>query len=49
MIMTLIYRALVGIILVFVVWNMFSEKKLSFQVTGALIVIPLILRLFMIK
>ena len=46
---TLIYRGIVGLVLVFTVWNLFSEKKLMDQANAALVVIPLILRLLMIK
>lgn len=46
---TLIYRGIVGLVLVFTVWNLFSEKKLMDQANAALVVIPMILRLLMIK
>lgn len=46
---TLIYRGIVGLVLVFTVWNLFSEKKLVNQANAALVVIPMILRLLMIK
>lgn len=46
---TLIYRAIVAIILIFTVWNMFDEKKITLQANAALVVIPMVLRLLMIK
>ncbi len=46
---TLIYRGIVGLVLVFTVWNLFSDKKLLNQANAALVVIPMILRLLMIK
>lgn len=46
---TLIYRGIVGLVLVFTVWNLFSDKKLVNQANAALVVIPMILRLLMIK
>ena len=46
---TLIYRGIVGLVLVFTVWNLFSDKKLVHQANAALVVIPMILRLLMIK
>lgn len=46
---TLIYRGIVAIVLFFTVWNLFTEKKLTLQANAALVVIPLVLRLLMIK
>ncbi|MEG0092218.1 MAG: hypothetical protein RSA20_10375 [Oscillospiraceae bacterium] len=46
---TLIYRGIVALVLVFTVWNLFDEKKITLQANAALVVIPLILRLLMIK
>lgn len=46
---TLIYRGIVALVLVFTVWNLFTEKKLLNQANAALVVIPMILRLLMIK
>ncbi|HOO63944.1 MAG TPA: hypothetical protein PK364_08480 [Synergistaceae bacterium] len=49
MIMTLIYRAIVVFVLLLVVRCMFREKEFWKQATGALVLIPLILRALMIK
>ncbi|WP_164516807.1 hypothetical protein [Clostridium transplantifaecale] len=46
---TLIYRGIVALVLIFTVWNLFDEKKITLQANAALVVIPLILRLLMIK
>ena len=46
---TLVYRAIVAIVLIFTVWNMFDEKKITLQANAALVIVPLILRLLMIK
>lgn len=49
MTMTLIYRGIVFFVLALVVRCMFREKDFWKQVTAALVVIPLILRVLMIK
>ncbi|MDO5028305.1 MAG: hypothetical protein Q4E36_03460 [Bacillota bacterium] len=46
---TLIYRLLLVIILFFVVWNLFDEEEIFKQANAAMLVIPLILRILMIK
>lgn len=46
---TLIYRLLLVIILFFVVWNLFDEEDIFKQANAAMLVIPLILRILMIK
>ncbi len=47
--MTLIYRGIVLFVLLFVLRCMFKERSFWKQVTGALVLIPLVLRLLMIK
>ena len=47
--MTLIYRFLVGIVLALVIWNLFDEEKILKQVNNTMVIIPLLLRLLMIK
>ena len=47
--MTLIYRGIVGLILLLVLQCLFQEKNFWKQVTAALVVIPLVLRLLMLK
>lgn len=46
---TLIYRGLLVLVLVFVIWNLFDEEKVFNQANAAMVVIPLILRILMIK
>ncbi len=46
---TLIYRGIIALVIFFTVWNMFTEEDLSKQANAALILIPLTLRLLMIK
>lgn len=48
-VMTIIYRLIVAIILFLTVRCCFREKDFWKQSTAALIVIPLLLRLFMVK
>lgn len=47
--MTLIYRIIVLIVLLFVVWNLFDEDKIKNQANAAIVIIPLLLRVLMIK
>ncbi|MBR1895470.1 MAG: hypothetical protein IJ822_01670 [Pyramidobacter sp.] len=47
--MTLIYRGIVLFVMLFVLRCMFKEKSFWKQATGALVLIPLVLRLLMIK
>ncbi len=49
MIMTLIYRGIVGLVLILVLRCLFEEKDFWKQATAALVLIPLVLRLFMLK
>ena len=49
MIMTLIYRGIVGLVLLLVLRCLFEEKSFWKQATAALVLIPLVLRLFMLK
>lgn len=49
MVITWIYRAIIAMVLGFTVWNMFTEKKLTLQLNAAMVIIPLLLRLLMIK
>lgn len=46
---TLIYRGIVALVLVFTIANLFEEKNWLKQCTAALVTIPLILRMLMIK
>mgnify|MGYP000924410791 CR=1 FL=1 len=49
MIITFIYRLIVAFILFLTLWNLFTEKDLHKQMNAALVTIPLILRVLMIK
>lgn len=46
---TLLYILLVAYILAMVLWNLYREKDLGFEVTAVLVVIPLLLRLAGVK
>lgn len=47
--LTYIYLALVAIVLALVIWNLFTEKKIINQLSAIMVVIPLVLRLLLIK
>lgn len=47
--MTLIYRGIVALVVILVGWNLFTEKKLTMQINCAMVLIPLVLRMLMIK
>jgi cbb3-type cytochrome oxidase subunit 3 len=47
--MTLIYQTITLIIVLLIVWHMFRERKLKEQIEAALVLLPLVLRLLMIK
>lgn len=47
--MTYIYLAMTLYILILVVMNLLEEKSISHQINAALVIIPLILRILMIK
>ena len=36
-------------LLVFILWNMFKEKDIFFQIDAALVIVPMVLRLLLIK
>ena len=44
-----VYLGLVLFLLVFVIKNMVREKNLKLQIAAALVVVPLVLRLLLIK
>ncbi|GAU76118.1 hypothetical protein [Fusibacter sp. 3D3] len=46
---TLIYRGIIALVLIFVVWHIFEEEKITHQANAALVIIPLVLRFLMIK
>jgi hypothetical protein len=45
---TVVYRLIVIFVAVLVIWELFSQKELKAQATAALVVIPLVLRAFML-
>lgn len=47
--MTIIYQAIIAMVIVFVGWNLYSEKEVPKQLNCALVLIPLVLRFLMIK
>ena len=49
MILKYIYLVIIALLLVFIVANMFRKDKLLYQIDSALVLIPLVLRLLLIK
>lgn len=47
--MTLIYRMIAALVLILTIVNLFEEKEFKKQINAALVVIPLVLRILMIK
>lgn len=47
--MTLIYQGIILVIALLIMWHMFRDRRLTEQMEAALVLIPLILRLLMIK
>ncbi len=47
--MTIVYLVILACVLALVIWNMVTEEKLTNQLTAMMVIIPLILRLLMIK
>ena len=47
--MTIIYRILVAIVLILTIWNLYDEEDIMKQANNALVIIPLLLRVLMIK
>ncbi|MBQ9387730.1 MAG: hypothetical protein IJU01_03605 [Lachnospiraceae bacterium] len=48
-ILTWIYLLIIVFLLVFIIWNMITEKDVLRQIDAALVIIPLLLRLFLVK
>ena len=46
---TLIDRLILALIIGLVGWNLFTEKKLTMQLNCAMVMIPLVLRVLMVK
>jgi len=47
--LTIIYRLIILFITILIVWDIFKEKNFWSQLTGAIVIIPFILRISMIK
>ncbi len=47
--MTFLYQAITAGVIVFAIWNLFRERRLAEQMGIALVLIPLLLRVLMIK
>lgn len=47
--MTIIYLGILAAVLALVLWALVTSKKPSFQATAAMVIVPLILRLLLIK
>ena len=46
---TLIYRGIIALVILLVGWNLYTEEKLSAQLNCAMVLIPMVLRMLMIK
>ena len=47
--MLYLYLGIILFLLVQIVWNMMTEKNLMVQIDAALVIVPLVLRLLLIK
>jgi hypothetical protein len=47
--MTLIYQGITLIVVLLIVWHLLRQRKLTDQLEAALVLLPLILRLLLIK
>jgi hypothetical protein len=47
--MTLIYQGIALVVVLLIMWHMLRERRLTEQLEAALVLLPLILRLLMIK
>ncbi|MBP3736911.1 MAG: hypothetical protein J6I56_07820 [Lachnospiraceae bacterium] len=47
--LTTIYRLIALLVILLVLWNLFTEKKLTLQLNCAMVLIPLIMRALLIK
>ena len=47
--MTYLYLAILAAVLALVVWALVTSKKPTFQLTAAMVIVPLVLRLLLIK
>jgi hypothetical protein len=49
LLLTWIYQAIVLLLCIFLVWEIVQERKLARQLTAAVVLVPMVLRLLMIK
>lgn len=47
--MIYIYLCIIVFLLCFIIYNMFTEKDIMMQIDAALVIVPLVLRLLLIK
>ncbi|MCQ1531365.1 hypothetical protein [Lutispora saccharofermentans] len=47
--MLYIYLGIILFLIIFILWNMFEEKDILAQIDAALVLVPLVLRLLLIK
>ncbi len=47
--MTIVYLIILAFVLALVIWNLLTEEKLVNQLTAFMVIVPLVLRLLMIK
>lgn len=47
--MTLIYRLILACIVALIGWNLYTEEKITLQLNSAMVLIPLVLRVLMVK
>lgn len=47
--MTWIYQGITAVVIGLIVWNLLREKRLVDQMAAALVLLPLLLRMLMIK
>lgn len=47
--LTVIYQGIIALLMVFILWNMWRERDMGNQAIAAMVIIPLLLRLIMIK
>ena len=47
--MTWIYQGITAVVICLIVWNLLRERRLVEQMAAALVLLPLLLRMLMIK
>jgi len=47
--LTIIYLAFVAVVAALVIWNLFTEKDIYTKIGGAILLVVLLMRLFLIK